>query len=393
MATDKQKKYTEELYGKITPYLMGPQANQETIDKAHSIYDIEAEKQQERNREKGLGRIAPVTAPTSEVKTGAAWLSDYVNSLKKPIAPEEEARRERAARAVQGVAGLGNVMTAFSNLAFTGKGAHSQTLPTQQADAMGKGITSWQDKLAAEREKYAAAALGAKTQQWKMEMDAKQRAQQQANEDRRFEYQKKKDEQTRQDKLAENAQAQENWTKQNEQSLKQQDIANKQNQQRLSISQQQADTAEKRAAAYANYQNWRVNGGGSSQNWAKPIEIKDAEGNNRVAYINQKAINDSNLQQIVSTLPEELREKHGLKGDWSDETVLGAFDEKVSRAIGEAAKDMNSETFRLMERLGLIAVGDSVPSLQNRVGVNTRDGVKTGGLGWGNGNIDLSSSW
>ena len=176
MPTDKQKKYTEELYGNITPYLMGPQAKQETIDRAHSIYDIEAEKQQERNIEKGLGRIAPVTAPTSEVKTGAAWLSDYVHSLKKPITPEEEARRERAARAVQGVAGLGNVMTAFSNLAFTGKGAPSQTLPTQQADAMGKGITSWQDKLASEREKYAAAMLGAKTQQWKMEQEERRYA-------------------------------------------------------------------------------------------------------------------------------------------------------------------------------------------------------------------------
>lgn len=176
MPTDKQKKYTEELYGKITPYLIGPQAKQETIDKAHSIYDIEAEKQQERNKEKGLGRIAPVTAPTSEVKTGAAWLSDYVHSLKKPITPKEEARRERAARAVQGVAGLGNVMTAFSNLAFTGKGAPSQTLPTQQTDAMGKGITSWQDKLASEREKYAAAMLGAKTQQWKMEQEERRYA-------------------------------------------------------------------------------------------------------------------------------------------------------------------------------------------------------------------------
>ena len=133
----------------------------------------------------GLARIAPIAPeiPTTPVdptqqKIGAAWLSDYVNSLKKPVTPEEEARRERAARAVQGVAGLGNVMTAFSNLAFTGKGAPSQTLPTQQADAMGKEITSWQDKLASEREKYAAAMLGAKTQQWKMEQEERRYADQ-----------------------------------------------------------------------------------------------------------------------------------------------------------------------------------------------------------------------
>lgn len=133
----------------------------------------------------GLARIAPIAPeiPTTLVdptqqKTGAAWLSDYVNSLKKPITPEEEARRERAARAVQGVAGLGNVMTAFSNLAFTGKGAPSQTMPTQQVDAMGKEITSWKDKLASEREKYAAAELGARTTQWKMEQDERRYADQ-----------------------------------------------------------------------------------------------------------------------------------------------------------------------------------------------------------------------
>lgn len=146
--------------------------------------NVTEEQAKKKYAEAGLARIKPIALelPTTiedpTKKTGAAWLSDYVNSLKKPITPEEEARRERAARAVQGVAGLGNVMTAFSNLAFTGKGAPSQTLPTQQADAMGKEITSWQDKLATEREKYAAAMLGAKTQQWKMEQEERRYADQ-----------------------------------------------------------------------------------------------------------------------------------------------------------------------------------------------------------------------
>ena len=172
----------------------------------------------------GLARIAPIAPeiPTTLVgptqqKTGAAWLSEYVNSLKKPITPEEEARRERAARAVQGVAGLGNVMTAFSNLAFTGKGAPSQTLPTQQADAMGKEITSWQDKLASEREKYAAAMLGAKTQQWKMEQEAQQRAQMQANTDRAYEFQKSEAERQQKNWETTNAQNQAQQAKTNEQ--------------------------------------------------------------------------------------------------------------------------------------------------------------------------------
>lgn len=333
---------------------------------------------------KGLDRVVTPTpiqetiTPVQPVVTNP--YTDFIKTLQKPITPEEEARRERASRAVQGVAGLGNLMSAFANLTYTGKGAPSQTLPTQSVDAMGKEMTSWKDKLKAEREKYQAAELGAKVEQWKAELDAQHRAQQQANVDRAYEENVRQFNERMAKEDAEKKAAQDRWEKQYQQSLEQQRIANNQAQQRLNISQQQADTAEKRAEAYANYQDWRVNGGGSSKNWAKPIEIKDAEGNNRVAYINQKAINDSNLQQIVATLPEELREKHGLKGDWSDATVLGAFDEKVSRAIGEAAKDMNSETFRLMERLGLIAVGDSVPTLQNRVGVSTQDGVKTLGL-------------
>ncbi len=307
----------------------------------------------------GLDRVVTPT-PIQETITPVQPMvtnpyADFIKTLQKPITPEEEARRERAARAVQGVAGLGNLMSAFANLTFTGKGAPSQTLPTQSVDNMSKEMTSWKDKLKAEREKYQAAELGAKVEQWKAELDAQHRAQQQANAD------------------AERKAAQDRWEKQYQQSLEQQRVANSRAQQRLAISQQQADTAEKRAAAYANYQDWRVSGGGSSQNWAKPIEVKDAEGNNKVAYINQKAINDSNLQQIVETLPEALREKYGLKGDWSDATVLGAFDEKVSRAIGEAVKDVNSDTFHLMERLGLISVSNGVPSLEDRVGSSVND--------------------
>lgn len=325
----------------------------------------------------GLDRVvtpAPVqeqTTPVQPVTTSP--YQDFAKLWSKPITPEEEARRERAARAVQGVAGLGNLMSAFANLTFTGKGAPSQTIPTQSVDAMSDKMTAWKDKLKAEREKYQAAELGAKVEQWKAELDAQHRAQAQANADRAHEENVRQFNERMAKEDAERKAAQDRWEKQYQQSLEQQRVANNQAQQRLAISQQQADTAEKRAAAYANYQDWRVSGGGSSQNWAKPIEVKDAEGNNKVAYINQKAINDSNLQQIVETLPEELRKKHGLKGDWSDATVLGAFDEKVSRAIGEAVKDVNSDTFHLMERLGLISVSNGVPSLEDKVGSSVND--------------------
>ena len=130
----------------------------------------------------GLDRVVTPTpiqeaiTPVQPVATNP--YTDFIKTLQKPITPEEEARRERAARAVQGVAGLGNLMSAFANLTFTGKGAPSQTLPTQTVDNMSKEMTSWKDKLKAEREKYQAAELGAKAQQWKMEQDERRYADQ-----------------------------------------------------------------------------------------------------------------------------------------------------------------------------------------------------------------------
>ena len=47
----------------------------------------------------------------------------------KPLTQEERARRERAATAAQGMGALGNAISAFSNLAFTGGVAPSQKLP------------------------------------------------------------------------------------------------------------------------------------------------------------------------------------------------------------------------------------------------------------------------
>lgn len=118
--------------------------------------------------------IQETTTPVQPVVTNP--YTDFIKTLQKPITPDEEARRERAARAVQGVAGLGNLMSAFANLTFTGKGAPSQTLPTQSVDAMTDRTTSWKDKLKAEREKYQAAELGAKAQQWKMAQDERRYA-------------------------------------------------------------------------------------------------------------------------------------------------------------------------------------------------------------------------
>ena len=52
----------------------------------------------------------------------------YKQYMQKPVTQEEEDRRKRAAQSAQAIAGLGSVISAFSNLAFSGA-APSQTLP------------------------------------------------------------------------------------------------------------------------------------------------------------------------------------------------------------------------------------------------------------------------
>lgn len=251
--------------------------------------NVTEEQAKKKYAEAGLARIKPIVPelPTTiedpTKKTGAAWLSDYVNSLKKPITPEEEARRERAARAVQGVAGLGNVMTAFSNLAFTGKGAPSQTLPTQQTDAMGKGITSWQDKLASEREKYAAAMLGAKTQQWKMEQEMERARQAQANADRAH------NESVRQfnERMAKD---EERWKKQNQQSQEQQRIANEQWEKTHRLALQREE---------------RLNQEDSKKNKPVPFLL----GDNEWVEVPRDKWTKSEIASVYAKIPEDVRKK------------------------------------------------------------------------------------
>lgn len=78
---------------------------------------------------------------------------NFVNSiLKNPMSPEEEERRARSAYAVSSVGALGNAMSAFGNLVFTGMGAPSQKLPTTP-DAYGF-VKEMQDRNQKDRENY-----------------------------------------------------------------------------------------------------------------------------------------------------------------------------------------------------------------------------------------------
>lgn len=117
----------------------------------------------------------PQEEPTQTTKTPGvdlsvpqADLSDYntLNDLVEKyyagavLSPKEQARRERAATAAQGVGALGNAISAFSNIAFTGGVAPSQKLP-ELPDA-NKDIQAFRAQVDKNRAAYVNAMLAVK---------------------------------------------------------------------------------------------------------------------------------------------------------------------------------------------------------------------------------------
>lgn len=75
----------------------------------------------------------------------------YTQYMKKPLTPEQEDQRKRAATAVNGIASFGNIANAFANLIYTGKNAPNMTLPKYQ----GADLQAFSDKAADARRMYA----------------------------------------------------------------------------------------------------------------------------------------------------------------------------------------------------------------------------------------------
>lgn len=293
----------------------------------------------------GLDRVV-LSAPMQEKTTAQPVITnpytDFFKTLQKPITPEEEARRERAARAVQGVAGLGNLMSAFANLTFTGKGAPSQTLPTQSVDAMTDRTTSWKDKLKAEREKYQAAELGAKVEQWKAELDAQHRAQAQANADRAHEFQVQ---QHRDNMALAEAKAKADA---------------EQNQQRMALEQQRVSIARQEA-------NTRLS---EAQRKDKPYPmIVDGQ----LYEIPISRVNEQMIGSIFAKLPEEVRNSAGqpIYGEeYGKKTIVGYKNPSLSDMLAAIGTYGNKETAALIKGLA---------GVQNDDIVEDNNGFKDGG--------------
>lgn len=80
--------------------------------------------------------------------------SGVLDGLIRPLSAQEQANRERAYAARQGVAGLGNGLAALANVLYTGAGATPQQIP-DIPDAGGQQLMSWQERLKQDRYKQA----------------------------------------------------------------------------------------------------------------------------------------------------------------------------------------------------------------------------------------------
>lgn len=121
-------------------------------------------------------------------KSDYEWNQDFADwMLEKPMTIEERARRERAAHSIAGIGALGNVLNAFSNLAFATQAAPSQKLPdVPDAGGMVQRERDYWDKT---RDRY----LTWKMQEKQLGLREKQIAQQAEQYRARLQYQAEKD--------------------------------------------------------------------------------------------------------------------------------------------------------------------------------------------------------
>lgn len=207
--------YAEKLYSMATPYLMGPQATEDTINKAHSIYDIEKEKQAARDKEKEeaneLGRLyvegrkygldklmeeanakpsvdKPVidenieiidntleeATPSENEKKAAekdplSFLTDYAKSLYSEDDRIADEKKKKAAQWILAAQMLGDSIGALSNVYWTGKGANAQKFEPGAQKAAAATYQMDQDIRNA-REKAAKAQMDAALKKYEMEM-------------------------------------------------------------------------------------------------------------------------------------------------------------------------------------------------------------------------------
>lgn len=92
----------------------------------------------------------------SDYHEGADWLA----TLTPPLSDEEVKRRARGARAVEGIGHLGNLISAFANVIYTGQGATPMTIPTVPSGQ----VDAWENRMCTLQNNYANAQQRAAAQ-------------------------------------------------------------------------------------------------------------------------------------------------------------------------------------------------------------------------------------
>lgn len=251
---------------------------------------------------RAVNPVAPTTAPrlpadmAGEEESSYTGLSqpdqsDYTFNqdffktyFQRPVSEEEEDRRKRGAAAASAVGHLGNVMSAFSNLAFAGE-APSQTLPI----APTPDFLSFSDRLRKQREQYNNGLLGAINLDRREYSDYLNRLFQKEQADRLNEWKQKEYDLS----VARNAAQVEQWKRQNK------------------LAEERLEAETKRNESLARYRNALLSGRGTSGRGGSrtdvPIVLNTPNG---YISMDMDKVNNATLSQLYNMLPQEIKERY-----------------------------------------------------------------------------------
>ena len=117
--------------------------------------------------------------PVLNTESNQAMLDDMIT---KPLTPEDVEARKRAATSVNAVGQLGNLISAFANLAGTTQGNAPWTIPGYK----GPDTESWQDRMEKKQQEYASIMNALSSQDWEQAYKEREAQRAQANADREF---------------------------------------------------------------------------------------------------------------------------------------------------------------------------------------------------------------
>jgi hypothetical protein len=225
--------------------------------------------------------------------------SGVLDGLIRPLSAQEQANRERAYAARQGVVGLGNGLAALANVLYTGAGATPQQIP-DIPDADGKQLLSWQDRLMQDRYRQANMDIAAQREaadeayrQLQLELAKQKAADDKARDERDFNYQVEQDARNLKFKEAQAALEQQNAVQKMSETMRH----NKANE----------ETAHTRAARTGSGSG----SGGSGTAW-HPLK---GYGGSTVDVNATMVSNKTGYTAISNRIPEAFKEEWGMAKD------------------------------------------------------------------------------